>query len=121
MKALLVEPDLAKDPVIVEGDSLRELCKAHGIEWFDIVRTQFMHDNLGGSCMLVDDDGHQKHLPQNLRANIISGYPDAIVGNALFLGYRMGSEGGDVITIRDDVSRLLLSKNQELLDAIANL
>lgn len=78
------------------SETLQNLLKRTGIDFFEIVRTKTLHA-YDQSVMFVDDDGHQKGLKVNRRAQFFSGYPldHAIVGDVLFLREVEDPEGMD--------------------------
>ena len=91
MRAIKIEPDSGIEVVEIKGDDVS-------------AQNDSIHDYLGGyfdivrmgrdACMLVDDEGLLKGLPQNMLAMMISGYP-MLVGTALIVGTRSGPEGDE--------------------------
>ena len=91
MRAVKIETDAGISVVEITGESIEEQNDCiHGFlgGYFDVVR-------MGrDACMLVDDEGLLKALPQNMLAMMISGYP-LLVGTALIVGTRESDDGDE--------------------------
>ena len=91
MRAIKIEPGSDIREVEITGETIEEQNDSiHGFlgGYFDVVR-------MGrDACMLVDDEGLLKALPQNTLAMMISGYP-LLVGTALIVGTREGDDGDE--------------------------
>lgn len=85
----------------VYEESIPNLLRRAGIEFMARVNTELLAQHR--CVMVVDEDGHDRRLPVNRRAQFLSGYPleHAIVGDALFFGEAMDAEsmGIDFIDI----------------------
>lgn len=85
----------------VYEETFPNLLRRAGIDLPERVNTTLLVEH--HCVMVVDEDGHNRRLPVNRRAQFLSGYPleHAIVGDALFLGEAMNLEdyGVDFINI----------------------
>lgn len=101
LRGFIVSADERIQPSI-DTDTLPHLLRRAGIDFFEIVRTNILHTH-DESVMFVDDDGHQRGLRPNRRAQFLSGYPleHPIVGDVLFLREVMSYEGADTATLTD--------------------
>jgi hypothetical protein len=83
-------------------ETLPHLLQRANIKFYGIVRTEYLnpYDN---SVMFVDEDGYHRGLPPNRRAQFLSGYTldYPIVGDALFLGEKMGMDGAYIVSLTD--------------------
>jgi hypothetical protein len=75
--------------------------KKANINFFERVNTQHGHDN--HFVMVVDEDGRDRRLPYNPRAQYFSGYPvhAPIVGDALFVSEDWVDDGIEFVSLTD--------------------
>lgn len=91
--------DRAKTGIYEE--TLTNLKRRANLRYISIVQMKTMESH--GCVMVVDDDGHDRRLPWNSRAQFLSTYPlgHAIVGDALFLSLTPDfMEGDSLASIR---------------------
>lgn len=78
------------------------------IEFMEVVNGANTRPN--DFVMIVDDEGRDRQLPWNPRAQFLSGYPiqAPIVGNALFFSMDWVDDGLDIVNLTDKAKTWLL-------------
>jgi len=114
LKALYVSTDHEGDFELLELP-LRELWEKAGIKWPCQVRTEAVRDI--GFVMVVDDDGHDRGLRWNPRAQYLSQYPaeHGIVGGALFFSeaWDEDSMGIDLVDLTQTAQDWLMAESRK--------
>lgn len=100
LKALLLPADDSKEPELLTLP-LRELLQRADIKYLAQVRTHPAQENQ--FVMVIDDDGHDRRLPINPRAQYLSEYPveHGIMGGALFFSEAWVDDGFDLVDLTD--------------------
>lgn len=96
LKGIMVKPDL--EMTDVQG-SIRDLLAAADINYLETVRGA--HSRHNNFVMVIDEDGIDRRLTYNPKAQYLSGYPIAhpIVGTALFFSETMVDLGMDLVDL----------------------
>jgi hypothetical protein len=96
LSGVMVTPDL--ELTEVEGP-LGQLLSNANIKYLETVRGA--HSRHNDFVMVIDEDGHDRRLQYNPKAQYLSGYPvhHAIVGAALFFSERMIDMGMDLVDL----------------------
>lgn len=91
-------------------------------EWFKLTGINFMervhgHNSRAGDfVMVIDEDGRQRRLPFNSRAQYLSGYPlfaAPILGDAIFWSEDYGMDGMDFVNLRPNAEAWLKDNAQQ--------
>jgi hypothetical protein len=112
LKALYVSTDHTGDFQLLELP-LRELWDRANIRYMCQVRTEVARAN--DFVMVIDDDGYDRQLPWNPRAQYLSQYPadHGIVGGALFFSEAWEGGGIDLIDLTQTAQDWLMAESRK--------
>lgn len=93
--------------------SVHEWLLSAGIDFAE--RVTGRNGTIHGFCLVIDDEGRDKGMPWNPRAQFLLGYPieAPLVGNAIFWSTDWTDDGKDFVSLFEEAQRWLLDPARE--------